>query len=440
MSTLLLIWVGLLFALILFAVGKPGTTGVLTLSYFLALSLLHVPGAALFITPNPYVSDARETELGFELTLIGLSAFVTGAVFARVYFRHLLQSAESPHARKTIERHIWSMLLAGATFYFVVMPRAAAIPSGTALVSSLGALMLVAIWLRFYCAIGAHSPVKTLTTLFLVLVLPAASLTGTGQLGYGVIWAICCIAFLFVITRWRLLFYAFAPVATYAGASAFANYLLNRANFRVAYAYQSALIDRVTQVFSLFDNFQWLDLNSPLVSVAIDTRLNQNYLDGLAAERYLVGAVKLAYGSSIQLWALIPRALWPGKPQVGGGGDVVSNFTGLAFDPTTSVGAGQVMEFYMNFALPGLVLGFFLWGFLLMRFDCGIFRSLKQGDMRGLLLCALPGTAMLQPEGNLLAVLASLGGAVAASRLLVAMGWFGTAPEKSSAVAVQPAE
>lgn len=441
MTTLLLIWLGLLFALVIFAIGKPGTTGALTLSYFLALSLIHVPGAALFISPNPYLSDARETENGFMMTVIGLTAFVAGAAFARFYFRQILVVSESEYGVGKLEPHIWPIFATGFISYFVIMPRADVIPSGTALVSSLGSLMVVALWLRLYAANHARQKFKSLTALMLVPLLPVGSLIGAGFLGYGTVWAMCCVSFLFVITRWRILFYVLSPAAVVFGASLFATYLAGRTYLRMSFDYQPGLSDRFAQLSSLLSRFQLLDFSSPLVSLAVDARLNQNSLVGLGVERYLAGAVHLAYGSTIQLWALVPRAIWPDKPQVGGGGDVVSSFTGLPFAIGTSVGAGQVLEFYMNFAIPGLLVGFFVWGALLMRLDCGMFRALNRGDMRGVLMCAMPGLALIAPGGNLTEIIVSVAGAMVMSRVLIRLGWFGTSSEQPSAVALpQPAE
>jgi hypothetical protein len=138
---------------------------------------------------------------------------------------------------------------------------------------------------------------------------------------------------------------------------------------------------------------------------ALDGRLNQNYLVGAAILYHESGAVPFVYGGTVPLWALIPRAIWPDKPQVGGGLDVVSEFTGIQFAEGISVGAGQVLEFYVNFGIPGLLIGFLGLGFLLMRLDQGAMRSLAAGDMRGFLPQAMPGLMLLQPGGNLLEIL-----------------------------------
>ena len=82
MGNLIAIWAALLFALVIFAIGRPGKGGALTLAYFLGLSLIHVPGVLPFLTPGSGLDDFDETRLGFELTLLGMAAFVAGAVLA----------------------------------------------------------------------------------------------------------------------------------------------------------------------------------------------------------------------------------------------------------------------------------------------------------------------------------------------------------------------
>lgn len=432
MLELVLIWLGLLIALIAFAAPKAKGGGALIVAYFLGLSLIHLPGALLFLIPQPNLSDARETEIGFTLTVIGMAAFVAGAIYARATYGGKLQAA-SKNAIPVLAPYIWPLIFAGFIFYFVLMPLAGRIPSGTSLVSSLGALLIIGIWLRFYTAALAANTLRMMTTLMLLPLLPVATLAGTGFVNFGIYWALSCIAFLFVIARTRLWFYLSAPVGGVLGLSFFAVYLILRSSVRVLVTVQAGLSDVLLSIQQMFDNFQLLDLSSPLLAYAVDARLNQNYLVGLAAERYQFGDIDLAYGSTVQLWAFIPRALWPDKPQIGGGLDVVSNFTGLVFSPDTSVGVGQVMEFYMNFGMPGLILGFFILGFILMRLDLRIMEALQACDMRKLLLYALPGLALMQPGGNLLEILVAAVGAMVSSRLLGMTGIFDSAASANPA-------
>jgi len=424
MTELVLIWVALLVALIAFA-GRPGVGGPLVLSYFLGLSLIHVPGALIYLDPLTIAPSLRETELGFRLTVIGMAAFVFGATIARP------KPADGPLASpaEIVSRyapHVWPLIGAGLISYVVFLGRASAVPSGTALVSSLASLMIIGLWLRFYTALVTENSRRILTTLALLPLLPATSLSAAGFIGYGVYWALSGVSFLFAALRRRFWFYVGAPILGVVGLSFFAVYFSLRVILRFIVSAGGSLSDRLAAISQIFSNFQFMQLNSPILVIAVDQRLNQNYLVGYGIEQYQRGATRLLYGGTVQLWTLVPRAFWPDKPQVGGGGDVVSNFTGIPFAQGTSVGVGQVLEFYMNFETLGVVVGFFVLGMLLMWLDTGLMRSLRAGRMSGVLLFGMPGLALMQPGGNLVEVIVSVIGAVVASRIIMAVGLFGT--------------
>jgi hypothetical protein len=116
--------------------------------------------------------------------------------------------------------------------------------------------------------------------------------------------------------------------------------------------------------------------------------------------------------------SLVPRALWPDKPAVGGGGDVVTKYTGIRFAQGTSIGAGQVLEFYVNFGPWGVIGGFLIYGWLLGFMDVAISESLRHGDQRRFLFWFLIAIGLLQPGGNLMEIAASAGAAVPASYIL----------------------
>ena len=81
-----------------------------------------------------------------------------------------------------------------------------------------------------------------------------------------------------------------------------------------------------------------------------------------------------------------------------------------------------MMEFYINFGVPGVLIGFAALGFALMRLDYRIMLALAAADSRGLLLRAMPGLALLQPGGNLLEILVAFVGAHAAARIIIYTG------------------
>jgi hypothetical protein len=116
--------------------------------------------------------------------------------------------------------------------------------------------------------------------------------------------------------------------------------------------------------------------------------------------------------------ALIPRALWPNKPQVGGGGTVVTDFTGLTFATNTSVGAGQVLEFYVNFGTSGVIGGFLIWGFLIGWLDLRVVENLARDNQKGVLRSYLICLAFMQPGGNLVEIIVSIVGSAVTSQFI----------------------
>lgn len=215
------------------------------------------------------------------------------------------------------------------------------------------------------------------------------------------------VSFLFAQSKRRLVYFLLAPAVFYGGLSVFVNYMAAREEFRQLVWHQQASIDdRLSRVADSFRNFEWLDLSNFRHRKAIDDRLNQNEFIGIAVERLETGAVEYARGDTLGkvAMALIPRVLWPDKPAVGGGGSVVHDFTGLEFAEGTSIGAGQVFEFYVNFGSLGVIGGFLLCGWLIGRMDLSVIKYLRQGDQRQFVLLFLTGLALSNGGGNLLEI------------------------------------
>src|SRR4051794_39429162 len=153
MTALLILWLGLLVALLAFAVGPPGSGGALTLAYFLDLSLIHVPGVLASFGFG--LADPVDTRLGFEITLTGMAAFATGAVAARLTGRTLsplsgqtsLEIArESPGAIVSgaeFERLGWRTVAIGGGCYLMLSSVLGRLESATAIVSSMPNLMIL---------------------------------------------------------------------------------------------------------------------------------------------------------------------------------------------------------------------------------------------------------------------------------------------------------
>jgi hypothetical protein len=415
---------GLLLALVVFAIGRPGRGGALTLAYFLGLSLIHVPGVLPFLDPNSGLADWDETRLGLETTILGMAAFVAGSMLTRLIDRRRASATgASPRPRAQMFEHVGKrMLMFGVVAHFFLLPLSGRVPSLTSVVGGIATSLILGFWLVLYGAVVGADQRRTLALLALLPLLPLATLVTGGFLGLGVYWVLSVIAFLFVISPRRIWFYAAAPPAVFLGLSLFVTYMGQRTGIREFLAEeQVGLLDRLDRVSSIITHFELLDLSSPSQVTVLDGRLNQNWLVGAGVISHEDGGAPFVYGRTIPLWALIPRAVWPGKPQVGGGGEIVSNFIGVRFGEGTSVGAGQVLEFYVNFGILGVLIGFSALGSLLMRLDQGIMRALAADDMRGFLLRAMPGLMLLQPGGNLLEILVGCASAYVCAHLLIAL-------------------
>jgi hypothetical protein len=115
--------------------------------------------------------------------------------------------------------------------------------------------------------------------------------------------------------------------------------------------------------------------------------------------------------------ALIPRVFWPDKTIQAGSGTLVSRFTGFQYDnSTTSVGIGQLMEFYVNFGTTGVIVGFMIFGLIITTLDILATERLASGDLHGFVLFYLPGLSFLQVGGQLTEITTS-----AAASLFVAL-------------------
>lgn len=420
MNALLLVWLMIAVALVALVVRSPREGGALMLAYFLALSLIHVPGALAYMDLAYAPLSDDDTVLGFEATLIGMGAYLCGALLEKWVGRRATSEGASTIDLPKLEGMSRRFVLLGLLVFFFVLPLAAIIPTLTSIVAPLAGLLVVGIWLALYGAAVARNFHRLLAIMLMLLTLPLATLAIGGFIGVGLHWIMTAVTFLIVVVRRRFWLFAVSPLVVYLGLSFFVAYTGERVAIRETIWQQHAgLIDRLDRIGDIIRNFELLDLRDPVHNAALDSRLNQNILVGRAVERHQAGYYELALGSTVPWWAFMPRALWANKPEIGGGGDLVAEYTGMTFGAGTSVGAGQVLEFYVNFGWLGVIAGFIGYGFLLMRLDRGLMRELALGNVPGIVFRALPGLALINAGNNLVEVFVGVVASLVTAYLVV---------------------
>jgi hypothetical protein len=422
-TNLLLIWLAIGVALMLIGIQDGRSSAGMPLAYFLGLSLIHTPGAAIFLGAPRWGPTANQTLVGFEQTVIGLVAFLVGVMVVR--FGHFAaRPAQKPNIQGLKELAILdrlSLIYASIGIFCFVFGSILSIPSVGAIIAQLNSLVIVGACLRLWVARQERDGGKLWISMLCLPLLPIITLIRGGFFGTGVGWLLTILSFVVGQSKRRLVYFLAAPFFIYFGLSVFVNYMASREEFRkAAWIQQVGIGDRVQRTVDMFSNFQWYDSDNPKQRGVINGRLNQNLLVGAAVERLELGIKDYAYGQTLvdALIGLVPRAVWPDKPQVGGGGTVAEDFAGIRVAAGTSVGAGQVLEFYANFGLWGVIGGFLIYGGLIGWMDLRIAGCLNQGDQKGFLLWFLLCMALMQPQGNLLEIVVTAAASGAAALAL----------------------
>jgi hypothetical protein len=394
----------------------------LPVAYLISLLLIHVPGAYVQAVDIGVLADPELTERGIFFTAIGAVCFFGGVMLARHSTAiGSLQFAASGSTLVTPDRRRFALfcLLGGWLFVYGLSPLHN-VPSLSAAVDKGGAIWMLGVILGLREALLQRSLLSVALWLGALLVYPILMLLLGGFLSYGSAAIIVVGSALIISARsyWRV--GAGLVVGTYLGLSIFVNYLENRDAIREEVWGGAPLQERIDTILGVASDPHWFDPADPLDLIALDTRLNQNFFVGLAAERIEAGQIDYLYGRSIweSLLALVPRAIWPEKPVVAGSPKIVSEMTGLQLSETTSFGVGNVMEFQINFGIPGVVGGFLLLGWMIGMLDRGAAAAERRGELDRAILFFLPAVALIQPGGSMVEMASG-----AAAAILAAQGW-----------------
>jgi hypothetical protein len=386
----------------------------LPVAYLFLLLLNHVPGAFAQLMSDQVSFTADWVETGIGLTAIGSVCFLVG-----VWVPWRLVAA--PGAGKPDYRDMFSLFcVIGGWFFNYGVGFLRDIPTLGAAIEKGGGIWMLGVLLGLRAAVYRGDLLRTGMWLAALAVFPLLMLLYGGFLSYGSAAIVIVCSTLAISTRSRVRVAAGIVVAVFLAFTVFVNYFAGRESIRAVVWSGAGLEQRIDAVSNAFTDFEWFDPASAKQQVALNLRLNQNYFIGIAAERLENGAVQYLHGRSVweALLALVPRALWPDKPVFGGSGDLVREMTGLELNAQTSWGVGNVMEFYINFGIAGLVIGFFLLGLVLGVLGRKAALAPERGNLGKVIVFFLPAVALIQPLGSLVELAGGSGIA-----LIAAYGW-----------------
>src|SRR5882672_3514831 len=273
MTQLLLIWLGLFGVLLLLIVRDGHRSGALTLSYFLSLALIHVPGALTYIGAP---SGFQDTLLGLELTVLGVAFFVAGVAVAQqlVNRRRMRRAVEdAPIDPDWLNDVARKFFLVGLFVFFIAIPIVAEVPGVTSVVSAFVGLLVIGIWLWLCAAIIKRDRRRQIITLSLLPLLPLATLTAIGFVSFSTQWILTILSFFFVMVRRRFWLIVLMPAAFYLSLSIFVAYIGERNAIRNAIWYEEGdFRTRLDRISDIFVNFEPLNLNDSKHTAALDAR------------------------------------------------------------------------------------------------------------------------------------------------------------------------
>jgi len=396
---------------LLWLLQHDGRSFGLPFAYLAAVLMTQVPGAFALVLGRDIFEGYDYVELGIRYGAIAAWCFVAGVWLAR------RGRGPAPTPARAQRRTYWSFCLIGGWVFVYGLTPLGRVPSLGALIESGGAVWLLGVLLGLRHAVAARDMARAALWTAALFVYPALTLLLGGFLSYGSLAIILVASGLLVAMRrfaGSIVVFALAAVV---GINIFVVYFEGREAIRESVWGGAAMNERVETVSSVFAHSHVFDPGSIEDLDTLNERLNQNLYIGLAASRLQHGEVQYLNGQSVVngLLSLVPRALWPDKPITGGSGQIVADMTGLRLNEDTSWGVGNVMEFYINFGLPGLVVGFVALGWLIGILDLKASDAERRGRLGEVFLFFLPATALVQPQSSIVEMSGSAGAAFVAA-------------------------
>lgn len=401
-----------------------GSVGLVTLyllgmfqHYWLPTSLYAIPGY-LPIFPEFLA------KLGLQQFVIGLLGLALGSIViaprlrVRQNHENVGPMANEEDIRAKLPR---IYIILGLVTFFVLGSLVRFIPSAASVTSNMEQFFIVGIVLGYWQAWRRND--RTTASRFLMLVAgwPLVTVALHGFLGAGLNAVFIVLMFVFQLIRrpLKMLFYAF--LVGYLLLSLYITYMGNRNAIRsVAWNQDASLSQRAQAVYLNLKDFEWFNWSNLQHIYLIDGRAGQMPFTGMAIQNIANGRIGYAGGTTMfdAVLMMVPRIIWPGKPVRIGGNAFVSMYTGMRFLGDTSVSAGELFEYYVNFGTVGVFVGFLIFGVVLTLVDTIAAHSLQVENGYKFAFWYIIGLALIQP-GNTLTAITGMTAAAAVTATLV---------------------
>jgi hypothetical protein len=419
-----ILWMATVLIVLLVRLRLHQRSSGLVLAYMANLWLIHWPAALTYLFPMTAGAEANRVITGFHYSTIGIMAFAVGAIAVAPVLLRVLEPplSHTPSAERRLPdaRLPFTYIGIGIISYIVLTPLLGRIPTVSALVGATTQLIIAGYCLGLWYFWFAGQRKKFVLLLVFAFALPMVTILRQGFLGYGAVALITIVTFIAVFYRPRWKLGLMSMIVAYLGFSFYVTYMRDRGELRESVWGGQSVVERVARLSRTLTGIEWFNPANPNHILRITGRLNQNFLVGASVERMEAGNRDFANGETV--WhaalALVPRALWPEKPVRAGSPNIVSHYTGIRFATGTSVGIGQVMEFYINFGGAGVIIGFLLLGTVITMIDTWAGLRIWAGDWLQFAVWYLTGLAMMQAGGSLIEVASSAGAAMLAVLLV----------------------
>lgn len=387
----------------------------IVLAYLMDITLVHFPGAWVYsnrwYTPeSSYILNSQynitHVYNGFFITCCGLLAFCLGSMFYLKFGKSVAEAPEDYDEKTslTVRKNARKFFIYGFLVNIGLEAVTRNIPSLNMIVAVSFKFFVIGLVLYLLDAMKSNNTKRFYLALASALIcVPVYTMVADGFMSFAINALIPLFALAILYFKPKKQLIALTLFLFWLGSSFFVNYMQMRDELREAVWYENSSGKAFSIIEEMIRDFQNFDTKNITHLEILDVRLNQNYFIGLAQEYIAQGNIDFAKGRTLNyaLIAMIPRSIWPEKPAYGGSMGVVDDYSGLRLDEDTSFGVGQVMEFYINFGMPGVFCGFFILGMLIAYFDVNAGLCLATNNYHKFVYWFLPGLGFINSLGML---------------------------------------